>query len=307
MEAWDHPNRRVQVPWEEAMRIGIGLPASIPGVRGNVILDWARRADAGPFSSLGIIDRIVFSNYEPLIALAAAAGATQRIRLMTTVLLAPLRNTGILAKQAASLDALSGGRLTLGLGIGGREDDFRAASASFRDRGRRFEEQLARMKQIWLGEPPPTGGRPIGPPPARSGGPEVLIGGSSSAAVRRVGRWADGYIAGVGTADSARKLYVAAAEAWRAEGRPGKPRFVTCMYFGLGPDAAEGIGAYIRSYYGYMGPRVESMVDATPATPDAVERTIQAFADAGADELMLWPCMPQLDQVDRLAALVRPT
>src|SRR6266496_2703744 len=114
----------------------------MPGTEGKRILDWAKKADAGPFSSLGILDRLVYSNYEPLVTLAAAAGVTQHIRLMTTVLLAPLRNTAILAKQAASLDALSGGRLTLGLGIGAREDDFHAASVPFKRRGKLFDEEL---------------------------------------------------------------------------------------------------------------------------------------------------------------------
>src|SRR5688500_4194810 len=121
------------------MQTGVGLPATIPDADPSLILDWARQADSGPFSSLGIIDRLAYPNYEPLITLAVAAGVTQRIKLMTTVLLAPLRNAGILAKQAASLDSLSGGRLTLGLGIGGRDDDFAAAPASFHDRGRKFE------------------------------------------------------------------------------------------------------------------------------------------------------------------------
>src|SRR5579864_3433650 len=113
------------------MQIGIGHPGTIPGVKAQFILDWARRADAGPFSSLGSLDRLVYPNYDALITLTAAAAVTQRIRLMTTVLLAPLHNGGVLAKQAASLDAFSGGRLTLGLGIGGREDDSRAAPADF--------------------------------------------------------------------------------------------------------------------------------------------------------------------------------
>jgi alkanesulfonate monooxygenase SsuD/methylene tetrahydromethanopterin reductase-like flavin-dependent oxidoreductase (luciferase family) len=134
------------------MEIGIGLPATIPGASASELFEWARRADAGPFSNLSIIDRLVYGNYEPLITLAAVVGVTRRIRLMPSVLLAPYRSAAILAKEAASLDALSSGRLTLGLGVGGRENDFRAAGASFHDRGRRFEEQLATLKRIWSGE-----------------------------------------------------------------------------------------------------------------------------------------------------------
>src|SRR5438477_10646429 len=159
------------------MKIGIGHPGTIPGMKGQLILDWAKRADAGPFSSLGSLDRLVYTNYDALITLTAAAAVTQRIRLMTTVLLVPLHNAGLLAKQAASLDALSGGRLTLGVGIGGREDDFLATSVSFKTRGKRFEEQLSTMKHIWSGQPLSDNIGPIGPNPVRSGGPEILIGG----------------------------------------------------------------------------------------------------------------------------------
>ena len=113
------------------MQIGIGLPGMIPGTTGEQVVEWARRADAGPFSSLASLDRLVYRNYESLIMLAAAAAVTQRVRLMTTVLIAPLHNPAIFAKQAASIDALSHGRLTLGLGVGAREDDYRAAGVDF--------------------------------------------------------------------------------------------------------------------------------------------------------------------------------
>ena len=286
------------------MNIGIGVPANIPGVRGQLLLDWARQVEAGPFSSLSIIDRLVYPNYEPLITLAACAGATQRVRLVTSVLLAPLRNTALLAKQAASIDALSNGRLTLGLGIGGREDDFRAASVSFKDRGRRFEEQLTLMRRIWSGQPLGDGIGAIGPTPIRKGGPAVLIGGYSPAAVRRVGRWGDGYIAGGGTIEQAAELYRAAEASWKAEGRAGRPRFVGAFYFGLGPNALERASASMRDYYAFMGPMVEGMIRSLPTTPEAVEQAIQARLAIGMDEVIAWPCIAELDQINRLAQVV---
>ena len=286
------------------MEIGIGLPATIPGVKGQLVLDWARKADAGPFSSLGMLDRIVFPNYEPLATLAAAAAVTQRARLVTTVLIATLRNAGVLAKQAATIDALSNGRLTLGLGVGAREDDFRAAPAQFRNRGKHFEEQLTLMKRIWSGQAVDEGVGTVGPPPVQQGGPELLIGGYTPAAAQRAGRWGDGFIAGGAAPEFVLRLYRIAEESWKAAGRTGKPRFVTCMYFGLGPDAAERAGAYIRTYYGFMGPAAEDRARAIPSTPEAVKQTIENFIDIGADELILWPCIPDLEQVDLAAELI---
>jgi alkanesulfonate monooxygenase SsuD/methylene tetrahydromethanopterin reductase-like flavin-dependent oxidoreductase (luciferase family) len=286
------------------MQIGISHPGIVPGVQGQLILEWARRADSGPFSSLGSRDRLVDSNYDPLITLAAAAAVTHRIRLMTTVLVVPLHNAGVLAKQAASLDALSNGRLTLGVGMGVREDDFRAAPASFRDRGKRFEKQLDTMKRIWSGQALAEDIGPVGPSPVQPGGPELLIGGYSLAALHRIGRWGDGFIADGGGLEMARQSYPLAQASWQAAGKAGRPRFVATMFFGLGPNAAERAGAYIRHYFAYAPPQAEQIAQSLPTTPEAVKGAMQAFADLGVDELMCWPCIPDLAQVDRLAELL---
>jgi alkanesulfonate monooxygenase SsuD/methylene tetrahydromethanopterin reductase-like flavin-dependent oxidoreductase (luciferase family) len=287
------------------MRISIGLPGTIPGVQGSLLVDWAQRADAGPFASLGTLDRVVYPNYEPLITLAAAAAVTQRVRLMTTVLLAPLRNTALLAKQAASLDALSGGRLTLGLGVGGREDDYHAAEQDFHTRGRRFEEQLEALHRIWSGQAMHAGIGAIGPTPPQSGGPQILIGGFTPQALERSARWGVGFIAGGAPPQQARKGYEMVEQVWRAAGREDRPRFVGASYFGLGDDAQERAGRYIRHYYAFLGVGAEGIAGSLPASPERITATIQAFQDVGADEVMFWPCIPELDQVDRLAELAR--
>src|SRR5436305_2443562 len=277
----------------------------MPGTEGTRILDWAKKADSGPFSSLSILDRLIYPNYESLITLAAVAGVTQRIRLITTVLLAPLRNPALLAKQAASLDALSGGRLTLGLGIGGREDDYLAASVPFKRRGKLFDEELETLQKIWSGQPLGDNIGTIGPTPAQSGGPEILIGGYSPAAIQRVGHWGNGFIAGGRDPKGTQQFFQLAEEFWKAAGRAGKPRLVGCFYYALGPNAKERAGAYLRNYYSFLGPMVEMMINNLPLTIDAIKARIQAYADIGAGEVIIWPCTPDLEQFDQLVELFR--
>src|SRR6266540_5050292 len=132
------------------MDVGIGLPTTIPGTEGRTLVEWARRAEEAGFSTLGTIGRLVYPNYDELIALAAAAAVTERIRLTTSILIAPLHaNTALLAKQTASLDRLSGGRLVLAVGLGGRDDDYVASGLPTTGRGRRLEERLEELKRIW--------------------------------------------------------------------------------------------------------------------------------------------------------------
>src|ERR687891_883914 len=147
------------------MKIGIGLPNPIPGTEGTTLVDWARHAEQAGFSSLATIDRIVYPSYDSLISLAAAAAVTDHIGLMTNILIAPLRDEVLLAKEAASVDRLSAGRLTLGLAVGGRRDDYSAVGDGFKTRGRRFEQQIEAMSKVWRGEKNSDTGQGSAPPP----------------------------------------------------------------------------------------------------------------------------------------------
>lgn len=281
------------------MKIGLGLPVSDP----VALLDWARRADAGPFSTVGLLDRLVYDNPEPLVTLAALAGATTRVRVQTEVLLAPLREPALLAKQAATLDRLSGGRLILGLGVGGREDDHLAAGTDLRTRGRRLDEQMAIMRRVWAGEPYSAEVGPIGPAPARPSGPEVLFGGFQPAALARVARWGDGFLAAAppswvgGLIDTVRK-------AWADHGRDGQPRIVTQVNVALGPEhVVDEARAAMTAYYAFTD-RAQYMVDGLLTTAGEIRAAITRFGELGADEVMLYCHGRDPDQVSRLADLV---
>ena len=174
------------------MEIGIAFPKLMPANKGDLLLEWAIRAEAGPFSSLAQIDRLVYGNNDVLIVMAAAAAVTHRVRLMPTVLIAPLRGAALIAKQVASIDSISGGRFVLGMGVGSRPDDFTAAGAKMERRGKAFEEQITAMRRIWAGEEMQEGVGRIGPPPARPRGPEpahrrAFTGGAG--AFGAAGRW----------------------------------------------------------------------------------------------------------------------
>jgi alkanesulfonate monooxygenase SsuD/methylene tetrahydromethanopterin reductase-like flavin-dependent oxidoreductase (luciferase family) len=298
------------------MRIGIGIPTLVPQENPGLLVEWARRADAAGFSSLSVLDRVVYPNPDPLVTLAVLAGVTTRIRLLTSVLLAPLRPAGLLAKEAATLDLLSGGRLTLGLGVGNREDDFTATPATFRNRGAHFEEQLATMKRIWAGGPAVDGAGPVGPAPARAGGPELLIGGRAPVALRRSARWGDGYVIGsVSNPEAARQTYEVVAEEWKALGRAGRPRFVGGLACAIGEEAARITMEEVQRYYAYQGgppgnapgrpgPAAAAGARLLPHTPAAIREQLAACEAAGVDEVLLRPGVFDPEQVDRLAAAV---
>jgi alkanesulfonate monooxygenase SsuD/methylene tetrahydromethanopterin reductase-like flavin-dependent oxidoreductase (luciferase family) len=288
------------------MDLSIGLPNTLD-VPGPFLLEWARRAEERGFTALATIDRIVYPSFDSLTALAAAAGATSRIGLLSGVLLAPLYPPVWLAKATASLDSLSGGRLTLGLGVGGREDDFLAVGRSRDGRGALMDEALDVLARSWAGENVTGGEFPLGPPPAGGSAVPVLIGGNSEAAVRRTVQYGDGWIAGGGGPEAAAPMIAKVRAAWRDAGREGEPRIAALAYFGLGdPDASR---AALRSYYGFLdggvpGEGTEQVVAGALHTPEEIRGAVKNYADVGVTELVLDPTVAALDEVERLADIV---
>src|SRR5437763_7453120 len=281
------------------MRIGIGLSGGVPGTPGRLVIEWARRAEQGPFSSLGVVDRLVYDSYEPLTILAAAAAVTQRIRLATTIVIGPLHNTPLLAKTTATLDALSEGRLVLGLAVGARKEDYEVAGVDYGTRGRRLSEQLATLRSLW------DEGR-LGPTAARSSGPELLVGGLSDAGFARMVRYADGYVHGGGPPRAFARAADKAYSAWSDTGRPGKPQLWAQGYFALGNDTCIEAGyRYLMDYYAFTGPFAEKIAAGLLTSPQAVAQFIRGYEETGCDELVLFPTVPELAQLDQLAEILR--
>lgn len=271
---------------------GLGLPIADP----ESLLTWARLADEGPFSTLGLLDRLVYDNPEPLVTLAAIAGATTRIRVQTEVLLAPLRSTVLLAKQAATLDRISGGRFTLGLGVGGRIDDHLAAGTDIRTRGRRLDEQMSEMRRIWSGSAWNAEVGPIGPKPFRAGGPEVLFGAFRDRALARVAQWGDGFLSAA-PVEWCGRLFDTVRESWAAAGRLGAPRLVAQVNVALGHTVDDAR----RNIADYYGQDARWALDRLVTNSRQLRDTVAAFADLGADEVMLYCWSPDISQLGIIA------
>jgi alkanesulfonate monooxygenase SsuD/methylene tetrahydromethanopterin reductase-like flavin-dependent oxidoreductase (luciferase family) len=269
------------------MDIGVSLP--MRSYTRAELEGFARAADEGPFASVSVGERIVYDNHDAMASLAVLAGLTRRVRLGTGVLVLPIHEPTMLAKQCATLDKLSEGRFVLGLGVGPRENDFDATGNDWTSRGRRFEEQLAQLKRIWRGEPARPGCDAIGPTPVQAGGPTIIIGGFVDVALERAGRLADG----LRTFDFAPEVTIhhqriaVVERAWREAGRPGKPWIIASTYFALGPDARAVYEAGMREYYGYEASMREwALSDTSLTSPGAIGDAIKRFRDGGIDEMV---------------------
>jgi alkanesulfonate monooxygenase SsuD/methylene tetrahydromethanopterin reductase-like flavin-dependent oxidoreductase (luciferase family) len=289
------------------MRVGVGLPAAVPGVDPTIVAQWAAEAERAGFASVGVFDRLVYDNLEPLTALAAAAARTEEIELLTTVLTVGWRNNAVLlAKQIASVDLLSGGRLTAGIGLGGWPEDF-VASGVARARKGALEQLLRTMRAVWSGELEGKGG-PTGRLPA--GRPRLLFGGFVPAAYARAAAEGEGWVSPLFGADVLEAGVRNARKAWVEAARGGQPRIATGRYFSLGADADAVADEYIHHYYGdeyFDAARGDTMTSA-----QQVARDLGRLTKAGVTDLVLYPCSAEPEQIELLAettnrALAPPT
>jgi alkanesulfonate monooxygenase SsuD/methylene tetrahydromethanopterin reductase-like flavin-dependent oxidoreductase (luciferase family) len=283
------------------MELGIGLPNTVPGTTGKQLTDWARAAEDAGFSSLGTIDRIVFPNYEPVVALSAAAAVTERIKLVTDVMLGPLRqNPAMIAKQFLSLDALAGGgRAVLGIAIGGREDDYAISNLDMSSRGKWLDDALEKIRDIWNGEgdlESKVGPRPNGQ------GPLLMVGGSVQRAFERAAKYGDGWTHGGSGASQFGGDVSNLDDAWKKAGRDGQPRTLALGYFGLGPDAQADVESYVGDYYAWLGDdAVQGIAAGAPKDADSVKALIKGYEEWNCDELILFPSSSDPEQVGLLA------
>jgi alkanesulfonate monooxygenase SsuD/methylene tetrahydromethanopterin reductase-like flavin-dependent oxidoreductase (luciferase family) len=285
------------------MRIGIGLPNPVLDVPGRLLVDWARRAEERGLSSLATIDRFAYPSYDSLTALTAAAAVTERIGLLTNILLEPAYNPALLARVTASIDQISEGRLTLGLGVGGRADDYQLAGRPFADRGARFDADLELLHQAWAGQPVAGSPFPVGPPTARGRVP-LVIGGQPELAAPRAVRWGAGFTIGGAPPEMAAGAIQQFKTAWKEAGGDGQPRILALSYFSLGEEHTEESLHNLRTYYGFLGDWAERVATGAPRTPEAIRAQAAAFREIGVDELIFDPTVADLDQVDRLADTV---
>lgn len=277
-----------------AMDVGIALPTMARGLTRSTVVDWCRGIDAGPFSSVSAGERLTFHNPELMVTEAAAAVLTERVDVLVNISVLPLHPVAVVAKQLATLDVLSGGRLVVGVGVGGREHDYRAAGVPFERRHARLDEAVAELRRLWSGAPPFDGADPVGPAPVQAGGPPILAGALGPRSMARAAAWADGFTGFSITAsgDEMAASNRRALAAWDAAGRDGVPRLISGCFYALGGDHP---GAVLRDFtYQYLAIFGEEFARAVAGeidlcTPDRLRQAVADAGAAGCDELVLVP------------------
>jgi len=276
------------------MKIGIALPTMAQGFTRSALRDWCRMVDAGPFSSISTGERITFFNPEMLTTLAACAALTERVDVMANIVVAGLHRPALLAKQLATVDVLSDGRLVVGLGVGGRPHDYAAVDAPFRSRHDTVDALAHQLRELWAGVPPFEGADPVGPPCVSEGGPRLLSGAMGPKGLARAARWAEGITGFSVSGDPAEVALAAlgARQAWESAGRSEEPWLGSGTFCVLGVDDALGVlRRFAGTYLGFLGTEMADAVaeSLTVADTSELNRVLDGAEEVGIDEFTLVP------------------
>jgi alkanesulfonate monooxygenase SsuD/methylene tetrahydromethanopterin reductase-like flavin-dependent oxidoreductase (luciferase family) len=290
------------------MKVGICLPYSEPGITRKTLVDWCRALEDGPFDSLSCGERISGPDAMEMRAmLAGAALLTNRIRIVATLYVLPMHDAVWAAKEIATMDVLSDGRVDVVVGTGGRENDYRAVGADFASRNRRLPEQVAQMRSIWRGEPPFEGSEVIGPAPVQAGGPRVFGGFAGPKAIAKSATWADGLygFSIPGHASEVKEKMGWFDQGWADAGREGKPYRIGGFWYSLADNAKEKLRHYVVEYLKIAGLDFAHQVadTMTQHDPGLILDTIRAMKETGIDELFMVPSTAEVTEVTRLAEL----
>ena len=222
---------------------------------------------------------------------------------MPTLYVLPMHRAAWAAKEIATLDVLAGGRVTLTVGVGGREQDYRAAEAPFAGRFAKLDAQVDELRRLWAGEPIFEGGPPLGPAPMQPGGPPLWSGAMGPKSLARASRWAEG-VAGfsmAGDVEEVERAFAAADAAWQAAGNPTPPRRVTSFWYALGEGAEERLRRYVFEYLEVFGADVARAMAERPRihSREALCDLVTAIRELGCDELILVPTNSDPAELDR--------
>ena len=269
------------------------LPTMASGMDRGLMNEWCAALDEGPYRSLAVGERIAFGNLEMHTALSYAAARTERVRIAPTLVILPMHPVALMAKKLATLDVLSGGRVDVVVGVGGRDQDYRCAERSFARRHQTLDDQVAEMRRLWAGGAPHEGAPSIGPAPVQPGGPPIYSSAMGPKATARAAQWADGnmgFTLGPNT-DDHESTFSAIRQAWVAAGRTQLPRVSTSFWYSLDADAGPALRDYAYRYLAVFGHEGAEMMAGltTAAGIDAVAEGLQRLDDAGCDEVYLVP------------------
>jgi alkanesulfonate monooxygenase SsuD/methylene tetrahydromethanopterin reductase-like flavin-dependent oxidoreductase (luciferase family) len=299
------------------IEVGMTMPTMLHHDRQDV-LDWCRSIDEGPWSTLAVPERITYTSHSQIAELAAASVLTERVRLCTTIIILPAHNAVMMAKHLATIDRMCDGRLTVGVGVGGREHDYRAIDGRFDHRWQRMDDQIATMRGIWAGEAPFEDADPVGPPPVQPGGPPLVAGAMGPKALARAARWAvgvdhGGSILGLRAEGTDTTSFLdfrpeelaatikAATDAWESAGRKDRPRFTTSLFYALGPNARDRLQKYTSDYLTIVSPDYAKIAAESAMCFDEarLRDTVAAMEEAGCDEVLLTSSGTGVDEVNR--------